>query len=59
MNHDFHWLVLKDHQGNGHLTNALKETILPYLFQDRDEQRVTIDKYHTGSSYYISSEKWL
>ena len=57
MNHDLHWLVLKEHRGNGYLTNALKETILLHLFQDRDEQRITIDEYHTGSSNYISSEK--
>lgn len=56
MNHDLHWLVLKEHRGNGHLTNALRETILPHLFQD-NEQRITINEYYTGSSNYISSEK--
>ena len=57
MNHDLHWLVLKEHRGNGYLTNALRKTILPHLFQDRDEQRVTINEYHIGSSNYNSSEK--
>ena len=57
MNRDLHWLVIKKYRGNGYLTNALRETILPHLFQNRGEQRVTINEYHTGLRNYISSEK--
>ncbi|MDD2799362.1 MAG: hypothetical protein PHV20_12290 [Bacteroidales bacterium] len=57
MNTDLHWLVLKEYRGNGYLTNALRETILPHLFQDRNEQIITINEYHSGSRNYISSEK--
>ena len=57
MTQNLHWLVLKQHRGNGHLTNAMKTTILPHLFQDREEQRITIDVSHTGLVNFKASEK--
>lgn len=40
---DLHWFVLPEHRGKGHLTNAMKNTILLHLFLNREEQRITID----------------
>lgn len=40
---DLHWFVLPEHRGKGHLTNAMKNTILWHLFLNREEQRITID----------------
>lgn len=55
---DLHWLVLPKFRGNGYLTNALKETILPYLFQEkRGEQRITIDLNAIGIKNYNASLK--
>ncbi len=57
MQTDLHWFVLRKYRGKGYLTNALKEVILPHLFQDRKEQLITIDEYHTGEKYFLASEK--
>lgn len=43
MKKDLHWFVLPEYRGKGHLTNAMKDTILPHLFLNRQEQRITID----------------
>ncbi|WP_454047505.1 hypothetical protein [Chryseobacterium sp. Marseille-Q8038] len=43
MKKDLHWFVLPEYRGKGHLTNAMKDTILPHLFLSRQEQRITID----------------
>ena len=56
MTRDLHWLVLNRHRGKGHLTNALTKTILPHLFQDREEQRVTIDEIQIGHKNFKASE---
>jgi hypothetical protein len=57
MNRDLHWFILKKHRKNGYLTNALKESILPYIFyKDREEQRITIDK-NIGKENYLDSKK--
>lgn len=54
---DLHWVVLSKYRGNGHLTKAMKETILFHLFQDRGEQRITIDKYRIGNRNFDASLK--
>lgn len=39
---DLHWLIAKEHRGNGYLFDALHRIILPHLFADgREEQFVT------------------
>jgi hypothetical protein len=43
MTTDLHWFVLPKYRKNGLLTNTLKDVILFHLFQDRDEQRITIN----------------
>lgn len=57
MNSDLHWYMKKEHRGNGHLTKALKETILPFIFRNRDEQRITISRYEIGEENFKASEK--
>lgn len=44
MTHNLHWFVLKKHRGHGYLTTEMKNIILFHLFQDREEQRITIDE---------------
>lgn len=41
---DLHWLVLPEHRGNGYLSTALREVILPHLLQERETQRITISR---------------
>jgi len=38
MSNDLHWYIKKEHRGNGFLSKALKEIILPFIFRNRDEQ---------------------
>lgn len=56
MERDLHWFVDSKHRQQGHLTKAMKEIILFHLFQDREEQRVTIDKNQIGEKDFISSQ---
>lgn len=56
MERDLHWFVDKKHRHQGHLTKAMKETILFHLFQDREEQRVTIDKNQIGEKDFKASQ---
>lgn len=39
---DLHWYVLKEERKNGYLTNALKNTILPFLFNKMGYEQVKI-----------------
>lgn len=58
MNRDLHWFVKKEYRRNGYLTKALKNCILPFIFQqERDEQRITISKYEIGKENFIASQK--
>lgn len=42
--HDLHWYTWPEHRRNGHLREALRGVILPYLFavHEREEQRITL-----------------
>lgn len=42
MDSDLHWYIIPKERKQGYLTKSLKETILPYLFYERENQRVTI-----------------
>lgn len=53
---NLHWYISEGYRGKGYLTLALKEIILPHLFQDRNEQRVTIEKSELNI-FFESSEK--
>jgi len=55
MSSDLHWFVDKKHRRQGHLTIAMKEVILFHLFQDRKEQRVTIDENQIGEEDFTAS----
>lgn len=56
---DLHWLVLPKYRGLGHLTTALKETILPHIFQSnkKEEQRITVNRNAIGDKNYLASTK--
>lgn len=56
MNSDLHWYVIPEERKKGLLTIALKETILPYLFYEREEQRITV-KSEIGEENYANSKK--
>jgi len=56
MGNDLHWFVLPKHRRNGHLTNAMKDVILFHLFQDKEEQRITINEYEIGIKNFKASE---
>lgn len=57
MYQDLHWYIIPEKRKQGYLTTALKESILPYLFYDeRDIQRITIDKNAIGEKNYINSK---
>jgi len=55
--HDLHWYVLPKYRHNGYLTNAMKDVILFHLFQDREIQIITINKFDIGLKNFIASEK--
>jgi len=55
MSEDLHWYILPQYRKLGHLTNAMKSTILFHLFQEKDEQKITIDKNSIGAKKYDAS----
>lgn len=57
MQQDLHWFITPEYRGQGHLSLALKGSILPYLFEDRDFQRITIVKSLIGEVNYKASKK--
>lgn len=57
MSSDLHWYMKKEYRGNGYLTKALKEIILPFILRDKDEQRITISRYEIGDENFKASEK--
>lgn len=55
---DLHWYIVPSERKKGHLTSALKESILPYLFhKGRENQRITIKKNSIGEQNYFNSRK--
>jgi hypothetical protein len=57
MTQDLHWFVMYRHRGKGHLTKALKTAILPHIFAQRKEQRITISVNQIGPRNFKNSEK--
>lgn len=49
---DLHWYVNPKNRKKGHLTKALKNTILPHIFKEKKSQLITISK---GILYYENS----
>ncbi len=56
MGNDLHWFVDNNHRQQGHLTKAMKEIILFHLFQDREEQRITINENEIVEKDFKASE---
>lgn len=55
---DLHWYIIPGNRKKGYLTRALKGSILPYLFyQERKNQRLTIEKNSIGEQNYLNSKK--
>lgn len=54
MENNLHWYVLPEHRKQGHLTSALREVIVPYLFQHYEELRISIT---CGNHLSTDSEK--
>lgn len=57
MDTNLHWYVDEKYRKKGYLTRNLKGTILPHLFQDRTNQRITIDEKFIGRSNWKASKK--
>lgn len=57
MGDDLHWYIVPKNRKKGHLTNALKESILPYLFENgKESQKITIKKEKIGERNYLNSK---
>jgi|GEM_PF-2867901 hypothetical protein len=56
LSNDLHWYILKEHRKKGYLTNALKEYILPYLFEIRkvEVQKIMITNRNSEDDYISS-----
>jgi hypothetical protein len=56
---DLHWLVASKYRGKGYLSKALKETIVPHIFQNSEkiEQRITVSRNAIGDKNYAASTK--
>lgn len=54
---DLHWVILPEYRKKGYLTNALRASILPYIFKhlNRDEQKISINIKAIGLKNYNSS----
>ena len=54
---DLHWFVKKEYRKKGNLTKALAKYILPHLFIEKNEQRITIDEDLIGRTNFENSKK--
>lgn len=56
---DLHWYISPKYRGKGLLTKALRDVILPYVFEakERDRQTITITKSEIGEVNYNASLK--
>jgi hypothetical protein len=41
---DLHWFISPKFRKQGFLTNAMKQSILPYIFYNREKQQITISR---------------
>lgn len=55
MGGDLHWYLKEKYRKQGILSKALKQTILPFIFYEREEQRITISKNTIGEKAYKNS----
>ena len=56
---DLHWYVLPEERKKGYLTGALKEAILPYIFEEfeKEEQIISIDDQDLEKIDFENSSK--
>jgi len=54
---DLHWFTTKQYRNQGILKKALRNVILPFIFIDRDEQSISIDRGYLGKADFEASEK--
>lgn len=54
---DLHWVILPEHRKKGYLTIALKEAIIPYLFNiaEREELKISINELEISKKNYDAS----
>jgi hypothetical protein len=57
MGFDLHAYVIPEHRKQGHLSKALKSSILPHIFQNKTEQRITIDREKENGKFFHLAEK--
>ena len=55
MTSDLHWYLKEEFRKKGLLSKNLNEIIIPYLFRNRNKQRITIDKTQIGEENYNNS----
>lgn len=57
MTTDLHWVILPEHRKNGFLTMALKEAVIPYLFNiaEREEINISINEFEIGKKNHEAS----
>jgi hypothetical protein len=48
MHNDLHWYIVPKFRKKGNLSRALKEAILPYIFEERETQKISIDRNAIG-----------
>ena len=53
--HNLHWYVLPLFRKQGHLTRAMQSVIINHLFEDREQQFITIDS--TDHSHILASQR--
>ncbi|PWJ47223.1 hypothetical protein CLV98_1682 [Dyadobacter jejuensis] len=57
MPNDLHWYIIPKYRKKGYLSNALGESILPYLFDNKNENiRITIQRTSNGNGNYLNSK---
>lgn len=54
---DLHWVILPKYRKKGHLSRALNQVILPYIFEElpRTEQKMSIKRHEIGEKNYKDS----
>lgn len=57
MTYDLHWVILPKYRKKGHLSRALNQVILPYIFEElpRTEQKISIKRREIGEKNYRDS----
>ena len=56
MGGDLHWVVLPKQRRKGYLVKPLKEVIIPHLFRDQEEIKISIIK-EIGKELFTASER--